>query len=85
MKEISTYLILIFLNIGNILDVSRGTNIFIFSASENVNSNKVYLIEARTMIFFIICEYTVAVFRHSKRGSQISLWMVVSHHLVAGN
>jgi hypothetical protein len=33
---------------------------------------------------FIICKYTVAIFRHSRRGSQISLWMVVSHHVVAG-
>ena len=33
---------------------------------------------------FIICKYTVAIFRHSRRGGQISLWMVVSHHVVAG-
>jgi hypothetical protein len=33
---------------------------------------------------FIICKYTVAVFRHSRRGSQISLRMVASHHVVAG-
>jgi hypothetical protein len=33
---------------------------------------------------FIICKYTVAVFRHSRRGSQISLGMVVSHHVVTG-
>jgi hypothetical protein len=33
---------------------------------------------------FIIFKYTVAVFRHSRRGNQISLWMVVSHHVVAG-
>ena len=33
---------------------------------------------------FIICKYTVAVFRHTRRGSQISLGMVVSHHVVAG-
>ena len=33
---------------------------------------------------FIICKYTVAVFRHSRRGSHVSLWMVVSHHVVAG-
>jgi hypothetical protein len=33
---------------------------------------------------FIICKYTVAVFRHSRRGRQISLRMVVSHHVVAG-
>jgi uncharacterized membrane protein YkvI len=32
----------------------------------------------------IICKYTVAVFRHSRRGSQILLLMVVSHHVVAG-
>jgi hypothetical protein len=33
---------------------------------------------------FIICKYTVAVLRHSRRGSEILLWMVVSHHVVAG-
>jgi hypothetical protein len=33
---------------------------------------------------FIICKYAVAVFRHSRRGCQISLRMVVSHHVVAG-
>jgi hypothetical protein len=33
---------------------------------------------------FIICKYTVAVFRHSRRGHQISLWMGVSHHVIAG-
>jgi hypothetical protein len=36
------------------------------------------------LFIFILCKYTVAVFRHSRRGSQISLWMVVSHHVVAG-
>jgi hypothetical protein len=34
---------------------------------------------------FIICKYSVAVFRHTRKGYQISLWMVVSHHVVAGN
>jgi hypothetical protein len=33
---------------------------------------------------FTICKYTVAVFRHTRRASQISLRMVVSHHVVAG-
>jgi hypothetical protein len=33
---------------------------------------------------FIYCKYTVAVLRHSRRGSQISLRMVESHHVVAG-
>jgi hypothetical protein len=32
----------------------------------------------------IICKYTVPVFRHTRRGRQISLWMVMSHHVVAG-
>jgi hypothetical protein len=30
---------------------------------------------------FYVCEYTVALFRHTRRGHQ----MVVSHHVVAGN
>ena len=34
---------------------------------------------------FNICEYIVAVFRHSRRGCQISLLMVVSYHVVAGD
>jgi hypothetical protein len=38
----------------------------------------------RFIYLFIICKYTVAVFRHSRRGSQISLRMVVSHYVVAG-
>jgi hypothetical protein len=35
-------------------------------------------------LFIIICKYTVAVFRHTRRGSQILLKVVVSHHVVAG-
>jgi hypothetical protein len=35
-------------------------------------------------LFIIICKYTVAVFRHTRRGSQILLKVVVSHHMVAG-
>jgi hypothetical protein len=34
---------------------------------------------------FILCEYTVPVFRHIRRGHQISLQMVVSYHMFAGN
>jgi hypothetical protein len=33
---------------------------------------------------FIICKFTAAVFRHSRRGHQILLQMVVSHHVIAG-
>ena len=42
------------------------------------------------LLFFIkiylshVYEYTVAVFRHTRRGHQISLRMVVSHHMIAG-
>jgi hypothetical protein len=36
-------------------------------------------------LFIVICEYTVAVLRHSRGGRQIPLQMVVSHHVVAGN
>jgi hypothetical protein len=32
----------------------------------------------------IICKYTVAVFRHTRRGHWTPLQMVVSHHVVAG-
>jgi hypothetical protein len=35
-------------------------------------------------LFIIISKYTVAVFRHTRRGRHISLPMVVSHHVVAG-
>jgi hypothetical protein len=35
-------------------------------------------------LFIIICKYTVSVFRHTRRGSQLSLGMVVSHHVVGG-
>jgi hypothetical protein len=33
---------------------------------------------------FVIHKYTVAVFRCTRRGSQIALWVVVSHHMVVG-
>jgi hypothetical protein len=36
-------------------------------------------------IYFYLYEYTVTVFRHSRRGHQIPLQMAVSHHVVAGN
>jgi hypothetical protein len=39
----------------------------------------------RFIYLFYVSEYTVAVFRHIRRGRQIPLQMVVSHHVVAGN
>jgi hypothetical protein len=38
----------------------------------------------RFIYLFIICKYTVAVSRLSRGGHQISLQVVVSHHVVAG-
>jgi hypothetical protein len=35
-------------------------------------------------LFIIVHKFTVADFRHTRRGHQISLWVVVSHHVVAG-
>jgi hypothetical protein len=47
---------------------------------KNYNKNKIFKKD-----LFYICEYTVAVFRHTRRGHQIPLQMVVSHHVVPGN
>jgi hypothetical protein len=38
----------------------------------------------KKILFIIIHKYTVAVFRRTRRGLQVSLWVVVSHHVVAG-
>jgi hypothetical protein len=35
-------------------------------------------------LFIIIHKYIVAVFRHARRGCQVSLWVVVNHHVVSG-
>jgi hypothetical protein len=34
---------------------------------------------------FNVCEYTAAIFRHTRGGHLIPLEMVVSHYVVAGN
>jgi hypothetical protein len=44
----------------------------------------IYLFILKIYLFIICFKYTVAVFRHSRRRRQISLRMVVSHHVVAG-
>jgi hypothetical protein len=46
------------------------------ASSRDIFFFKIYL--------FIICKYTVADFRRTRRGRQISLWVVVSYHVVAG-
>ena len=39
----------------------------------------------RFIYLFCLYKYSVAVLRHTRRGHQIPLQMIVSHHLVAGN
>jgi uncharacterized membrane protein YqaE (UPF0057 family) len=39
----------------------------------------------RIIYLFYVYKYTGAVFRHTRRGHQIPLQMVVSHRVVAGN
>jgi hypothetical protein len=46
-----------------------------YQAQENNFLKKIYL--------FYVCDYTVAVFRHTRREHWIPLQMVVSHHVVA--
>jgi hypothetical protein len=43
-----------------------------------------FLLKKKKHIYFMY-EYTVAVFTHTRRGHQIPLQMLVSHHVVAGN
>jgi hypothetical protein len=38
----------------------------------------------KDLFIIILSKYTVAVFRCTRKGRQISLQMVVSHHVVAG-
>ena len=66
---------------------SRSYNVS-FSFSFLVSFLNIYHILKYAFFFkiylFIYCKYTVALLRHSRRGSHISLRMVVSHHVVAG-
>jgi hypothetical protein len=65
--------------------------VYMFMWRSEVKKQCCYLENVHFVLFiylfiylFIICKYTVAVFRHTRRGCQISLQMVVSHHVVAG-
>jgi hypothetical protein len=49
------------------------------------DSRDSYKFFKRFIYLFYVCEYTVAVFRHARRGHQISLQIIVRHHVVAGN
>jgi hypothetical protein len=45
---------------------------------------RVAMVMVSFFFFFFFLKYTVAVVRHTRRGHQISLQVVVSHHVVAG-
>jgi hypothetical protein len=65
---------------GKRRDAGKPSNIFIplpGVSESGIFFKKIYL--------FYICKYTVAVFRHTRRGHWISLQMVVSHHVGTGN
>jgi hypothetical protein len=59
------------------------------------NIYNIYLLDSQLVCFFYLfiylfiyllyVKYTVAVFRRTRRGHQISLRVVVSHHVVAGD
>ena len=44
-----------------------------------------FFFSLRFIYLFYACEYTVFLFRHTRKGHQIPLQMVVSHHVVSGN
>jgi hypothetical protein len=68
------------------VNLVTGRTILFKSQKPNINAcrHTLFLQPIFFKNLFIICKYTVAVFRHSRRGSQILLQMVVSNHVVAG-
>ena len=44
-----------------------------------------FLLKDLFIYLFYVCEYTIALFRHTIRGHQILLQTVVSHQVVPGN
>jgi hypothetical protein len=53
------------------------------SHAQKQKENSFFLFKDLFYLFYV-SKYTVAVFRHTKRGRLISLQMVVSHHVVTG-
>jgi hypothetical protein len=58
----------------------RSSNLFFLAGIAQIE----FFFFFKDIYLFIICKYTVAVFRHMRRGRQISLSVVVSYHVVAG-
>jgi hypothetical protein len=62
----------------------NSTDIKIVLTNDNAVSSKHFLVLFLNIYLYYIYEYTaVAVFRHTRKGHQISLQMVVSHHVAA--
>jgi hypothetical protein len=53
------------------------------AARTDILNESLFQFKKKKDLFITIHKYTVAVFRHTRRGRQISLWVVVSHHVVA--
>jgi hypothetical protein len=57
-----------------------------FSFVEYVVSFSIFFFFKDLFIYlFYVYEYTVALFRHTRRGQQIPLQMVMGYHVVSGN
>jgi hypothetical protein len=54
-----------------------------WTTSKDLSSSVLFCIVFQNLLYFY--EYTVAVFRHTRRGHWIPLQMVVSHHVLVGN
>jgi uncharacterized protein YlaI len=73
------------------MSVIPGCSAFVTSGAIGDPVSNKHTKAKKLKIFFIktylcyVCKYTVSVFRHTTRGHQILLQMVVSHHVVAGN
>jgi hypothetical protein len=60
--------------------------VYLLSVELNKNSEELkHFFKKRFIYLFYVYEYTIALFKHTRRGHQIPLQMVVSHHVVAGN
>ena len=55
------------------------------TSSNGLSSQSYFDLTLFLELFIYAYEYTVAVFKHTRRGHWIQLQMVVSHHVVAGN
>jgi ABC-type multidrug transport system permease subunit len=76
-----------YIYLNSLLSSGKKLNLLYFHY--NIMSNSKIYGNSFCFIFFflrfILYKYSEAVFRHTRRGHQIPLQMVVSHHVVAGN